>query len=169
MQSSKPESGTYNKIECHNFPPFSKNRDALGDRLCFIVEPYDNKKLISISILRDDGGFFIKTLNKDGIHIDPREAGPIGDSLITLLNIVLTIKLNMCQFFFAIDKEPILVDVFNGKEFISPGMLRDVFSKRIKTQTIKSIETYDPQKTYNAIIKPAIVCYDEHGPIYVKG
>lgn len=170
MPSNKPESGTYEQIKCWAFPDFHENKKLLDGKFCHVIEPYDDQKLISVALLRDDeGGFFIKVLNKDGAHIDPQEAGPIGDALMESIKVAMTIRLRQCQFFFAIGDQPMLVDMFNGKDFVSPGMLKDIFGKRVKTQQIVESEDYDLNKSYNAIIKPNIVCYDQQRPVYVKG
>jgi len=168
MPSSKMESGMSN-VECLAFPPFSIKKELLKDKSCHIIEPYDDGKLISIFVLKDKEGSIIKILDKDGVHLGPDEAGPIGKDLMVILNIGLYLRLKQAQLFFSVkDNKMTLVDVFDGKTFISPGMLKDVYGKRLSIQQTRSIEKYDPGKEYGAIIKPVIVCYDDNKPIYVR-
>lgn len=167
MQSNKMESGTSN-IECRAFPPFSAKKELLKNKSCHIIEPYDDNEPISIFVLKDKAGSIVKILNKDGVHLKPTDV-PIGKDLITALNIGVYLRLSQSQLFFYVkDSKMTLVDVFDGKNFISPGMLKDVYGKRLSIQQTRSVESYDPNKNYGAIIKPSIVCYDDNNPIYIK-
>lgn len=170
MPSIKTESGTSN-IECKAFPVFSSDKNLLKDKTCHIIKPYDDGELFSVFVVKKDDGFILKILDKNGKHVSPDSAGPIDQPLRIALNIGLYLKLRQYQLFFSIkNKKATLVDVFNGKSFISPGMLSDIYNKRIKIQHTASIEKYDPKKDYGgAIIKPAIVCCDNNSnPIYLK-
>lgn len=167
MPSTKTESGMSN-VECLAFPTFSDNKELLKDKSCHIIEPYDDGRLISVFVLKDKEGSIVKLLNKDGIHLDPKDV-PVGKDVMTALNIGIHLRLKQSQLFFSIkDDKAILVDVFDGTNFVSPGMLQDVYGKRLKIQQTKSIEKYDPDKNYGAIIKPTIVCYNNGKPTYVK-
>ena len=158
------------EIECRPFPPFNPNKALLKDKLCNIIEPYDNYKLISIYVGVNSDEYIVKILDKDGIHVGIEETIDVltRQQLISMLNIVKTLKLNVCQMFFALKDEPILVDVFDGNKFISPGMLTDIYKNTFKTQKILSTNRYNPDTIYNAIIKPIIVCYENNNPIYLK-
>lgn len=169
MLSSKTESGISN-VECHAFPPFSINKELLRGKSCHVVEPYDDGQLVSVFVLKDKEGSIIKVLDQTGIHIDPMDVGELNKDLMTTLNIGIYLRIKQSQLFFSIKGEEVtLVDVFDGKNFISPGMLSDIYGKRLKIQNTKSIEKYDPNKKYNAIIKPIIICPDNNNnPIYIK-
>lgn len=168
MQSNKAESGSSN-IECLAFPKFSKNKEALKDKTCHIIEPYDDGKLISIFIKRVGDGSVIKVLDKDAVHLELKDVPELDKHIKQIINMCLHLKLPQVQLFLSIKgEEIIIVDVFaNG--FVSPGMLNDIFGKRIGTQIERSTERYDPDKVYNAIIKPKIPCYEDKIPIYIKG
>jgi len=169
MPFNKMVSGTSN-VECIPFPIFSTNRELLRDKSCYMIKPYDDGKLVSVFTLKEKDGNILKILSKDGTHLSPNEAEPIEKEIIIALNIGLTLGVKQSQLFFSVkNKEAMLVDVFDGKTFISPGMISDIYGKRMKTQEFSSIEVYDPGKTYNAIIKPKIVCYENNSPVYVKG
>jgi hypothetical protein len=168
MPSSKETSGMFS-VECKAFPAFSNNKAPLQNKSCHIVEPYDQHKLVSVLIAHIDGGFFVKFLNKDAIHIDPKDAGPLEDQLIAAINFQKLLRLPQMQLFFAINgDEVMLVDSFDGRSFASPGMLTDVYGKRFKVQKTRTIEKFDPNKSYDAIIKPVIVCYEGGQPVYLK-
>jgi len=136
-----------------------------------MIEPYDDGKLLSVFILRDENsGSIVKILDKNGMHLDPNNVESIEEEIKIILHIGLTLNIKQSQLFFSIkDNKAALVDVSDGKTFISPGMLSDIYGKRVKTQTVKSIEKYDPDKKYDAIIKSKIVCFDDGSPVYVKG
>jgi len=152
------------------FPPFSTDNNLLKDKSCHIIEPYDDDKLISVFVLKNADGSIIKILDQEGVHLTPDDAGPIGQNLMVAININIHLRVRQSQLFFSIKNEDAtLVDVFNGKNFISPGMLQDVYGKRLKIQNTRVIEKYDPDKKYDAIIKPTIVCYSDKHPIYIKG
>jgi len=170
MQSSKAISGTLN-VECLTFPCFSTNKELLKDKTCHVIEPYDDGELLSVFILKDEnGGSIIKILDKNGIHLDPNNVKSIEKEIRVVLHIGLTLGIKQSQLFFSVkNNEAALVDVFDGKTFISPGMLSDIYGKRVKIQTTKSVEKYDPDKKYDAIIKPKITCFDNGSPVYVKG
>jgi len=166
MQSTKTESGTFN---CLSFPKFNNNHDLLNNKSCHIIEPYDNGKLMSASVVRNGNGSLIKTVDEHGKVIEPHTAAPMASNISAAINIALHLKIKEFQLFFSvIDSEAILVDVYDGKTFISPGMLDDVYGKQMKTQNIITTEKFDPNKRYNAILKPVIVCYENGNPVYVK-
>jgi hypothetical protein len=167
MRSNKQASGIYS-VDCREFPKFSTKKELLKDKRCFIIESYHDKDLISIYILRDTDEFIIKILDKDGKCIDPNGAGPIGNVLLAALQVNLYTRVEKSQLFFAVSgDEFILVDVFNGSDFISAGMIKDLYGKRIKTQKIISTEDYDPNKKYGATIKPVTMCYEQNNPVYL--
>ena len=167
MPPNKTESGISN-VECFAFPTFSAKKELLKDKSCHIIEPYDDGKLLSIFILKDRDGNAVKVLDKDGVHLHP-ENMPIGKDVMTALNVGIHLRLPQSQLFFSIkDDKMTLVDVFDGKNFVSPGMIQDVYGKRLKIQQTRSIERYNPNKIYGAIIKPVIMCYDDNKPVYIK-
>jgi len=155
-------------IVCLPFPTFSTDKRLLSNRSCHIIEPYDSGELISAFVKREGDGFVIKTLDKDGRHIGPDEAGPIDKDIAMAINVTILLKVNQFQLFFSIKDKPILVDVFDGKTFISPGMLSDVYGKRMNIQNTISVEKFDPDKKYDAVIKPTIVQFNNQEPIYIK-
>lgn len=170
MPSTKMESGTSN-IECKAFPVFSSNKNLLKDKTCHIIKPYDGGKLFSVFVLKDADGSILKILDRDGKHVGLDNVGPLDSPLRVALNIGFYLKLKQYQLFFSIEnEEAALVDVFNGKSFISPGMLSDIYGKRMKIQHTISIEKFNPEKDYGgAIIKPAIVCCNQNNnPTYIK-
>jgi hypothetical protein len=167
MPSSKETSGMFS-VECKAFPAFSNNKTLLQNKSCHIIEPYDQNKLVSVLIAHIDGGFLVKFLNKDAIHIDPQEAGPLEDQLIAAINFQKLLRLPQMQLFFSMGDEAMLVDSYDGRTFASPGMLADVYGKRFKVQKTRFIEKFDSNKSYSAIIKPVIVCYEGGQPVYLK-
>lgn len=168
MPYNKMESGMF-KITCLPFPKFSNKKELLHGKSCHIIEPYDGGKLVSAFVKKDDGGFIIKTLDENGRHIGPKEVGPIDKDLTIAMNIAMLLKVSQFQLFFSIvENKTILVDVFDGKTFISPGMLNDVYGKRMNIQNTKSIEKFDSTKEYNSIIKPAIPLFEDNQPVYAK-
>jgi len=169
MPSNKAVSGSCD-IECRAFPPFSQNKVLLHGKTCHIIEPYDSGVLVSTFTLRTGEGFIVKVLDQNGAHLDPNELkdAKMRETLVAAINIQKLVGVRQTQLFFSVTSEPILVDMFDGSKFASPGMLMDIYGKRIKVQSAKSVEKYDQNKTYNAIIKPAIVCYDNNEPVYLK-
>lgn len=175
MQSSKAVSGMSN-IECRAFPKFTNNKSLLHGKACHVIEPYDNNEVISIFILKIDDGFFVKILDKDGVHMEldaldkyEKIKTSLTDSLIIAMNIQKLVGIKQSQLFFAITKDgPVLVDMFDGTKFASPGMISDIYGKKLKIQLTRSIEKFDQDKDYNAIIKPSIACYDNNEPVYIK-
>jgi hypothetical protein len=165
-------------IECKPAPTFSDKRDLIHGKPCYLVKKYSNVISFSVKKIEEEGnsGYFIKLTDKNGNEIEIKNAQCDQKELESIIKEVLLIcrqvGIDTYQCFLSADGSLKLVDLFDGKSFVSPGMIEDIFSKRVKTQTLINVETYDQDKSYDAIIKPTTVCYDNEeksSPLYVMG
>lgn len=162
------EFGMYNVV-CHPFPRLDHDYSPLLGRICHLIEPYDHLKMISVFVKRDNNGSIIKITDENANEVDPRDTNIANKSLMMALNIQKLTQVEESQLFFADDgKEPMLVDVYNGSDFISAGMLRDIYGKRMRTQNILKTEQFNPSNTKNVIVKPAVVRYVDSMPLYSR-
>ena len=165
-------------VECIKFPLFNGSIEQLQGKLCYFIKPYDYGQFYSLAVCKMNDTYSFKILNKEGTHLDLSQVSKTFDNflkknILEVLNVVNTIKLPKCQLFFSVvKKEVLLVDVYNGSNFAGPGMVKDVFGKRIKTQKINKIDTCDKKDYKNVIIKPSVFASTqlngEAVPLYIR-
>lgn len=128
------EKHMYN-VECLSFPSTHQNGSKSVK-----IKKYD--QLFSIYVKKIDDQLVVKVINVNGEHMSlltlpSRYKDFINNKLFDILNINNHLRLNQYQMFFGeYDGRIILVDVFDGEKFISPGMLKDIYSCVCDTQEI---------------------------------
>lgn len=174
MQYSKMEYGTFNTV---NFPPLSDSSiDDLHGKSCHFIENYFDGILLSVLSYYDGReGFVIKILDENGKHLDKNSEKfnylTSDNTLMSLMSINKALHVKESQFFFSIEhnKPPILTDIYDGKTFLSPGIIADTYGKRINCQKILKTEIIDSNFNYDktVILKPVIPIFKDSNPIYI--
>ncbi len=128
----------------------------------YIIKPYDLNNGYSLYIgFRDDYVFMrLADLNSNILKIS-KEHKVINYSE-KLLHIMKSSRQKEACFYFSGIDDPMLVDVMiSANKFISPGMLKDVYSKTVPTQEIVKIEIIDDsfKKHSKMFIKPSTFKY----------
>lgn len=141
----------------------------LTDLLCYHIEDYGIDGL-SVLVEKKGDNYIVTFADWLGAKIELTDtksrlkdlaAEFLNKNINQLLNIVKMIKLGTAMFYFAIDKgsDFVLVDVMlHPTKFCGPGMVRDVFGKVFRTQSIKLIDKYNPElitSNRNMIVKPS--------------
>lgn len=141
----------------------------LTDLLCYHIEDYGIDGL-SVLVEKKGDNYIVTFADWLGTKIELTDtksrlkdlaAEFLNKNINQLLNIVKMIKLGTAMFYFAIDKDSdfILADVMlHPTKFCGPGMVRDVFGKVFRTQSIKLIDKYNPEliaSNRNLIVKPS--------------
>jgi len=165
------------KVECLPYPKMLKPCSEIFNHLCYFIEPYNCDNILSVLIWKFDNEYIIKVLDKDANHLDPQKS-PIREFinkyLMGFLELNHSLKINKSQMFFAeSNNEYVLVDVYDSKKFIGPGMLRDIYGKRMKTQKVLEIKPYTKDMAVgNFIIKPSLFMTinvdNKPHPLYIK-
>jgi hypothetical protein len=157
----------------HPAYPIPVSRDIaeplLKDLLCYHIEDYGSDG-ISVLIDKKDDNFLVTFADWYGLKIELTDtksrlkdlaADFLGKNIAKLLNVMRMIRLNTAMYYFAIDSESefVLVDVMlNPNKMCGPGMVRDVFGKLFKTQSVKLVDKYnqDLVNSKNLIVKPSM-------------
>lgn len=128
-------------------------KELIYNKIIYVIKHYGNNG-ISVLILKKDNQIIILCGDWYGNSIDLSVVdGKYTSICVDFLNnhvqkfieLMKLIKLDQAQYYFAIhDDELILVDVqISLNKFVSPGMLKDIFSKIFKTQDVLKVELYD--------------------------
>lgn len=171
---------------------------AIKDSLCYIIKPYaftgvsliisrDDKSEDTMILFADWNGNKLDLMDKQNKLSIIAEKYLANDVQI-LINFMKLIKIKQAQYFFSGDQyeDMLLVDVQTSlNKMCGPGMLRDLFSKIMKTQEVLKVEPIDDRaieaiKVGNGvyegdiIIKPSRfrhyhdVDNNDYSPMYIK-
>ena len=120
---------SYPRVQCLSEVP------ELNNIFSYVIEQYEMNGL-SVVAKRHDDGTTLKFGDWDGNELS---SGTLVDSFMNdyaskLMTLMYRIKLDKIQFYFS---GKILVDArMNRDLFLGPGMIKDLFSKLVPTQTI---------------------------------
>ena len=153
--TGKPQSGLSKPIGLLAYPPLAHDIGLVRGVFCYIIKPY---KLSGISCLiaRSDGdvritvgdfrGNAIDLLAKSSIAVIANEF--LKQYLAILIQYTKLVGVDKIIYYFSLrdDNTLVLVDArLSINKFLGPGMLRDVFGKRLPTQEVKGIEVLSNQ------------------------
>jgi len=138
--------------------PFSDVPELMG-KLAYIIKEYS--ECVSLNVLLNEEDVCVRVGDWDGNVIDitdDSEKAKVGMELIdnylnNLLGMMQCVKLSQALFYIArYENELCLVDLrLSLNKFSSPGMIRDLFSKVIRTQEVTKIVSLD-KETMEAIV-----------------
>lgn len=140
----------------------------LKDLLCYHIEDHGYDGL-SVLVDKKEDKFLVTFADWYGLKIELTDsksrlkdlaANFLDKHIAQLLNVMKMIRLSTAMYYFALDanSEFVLVDVMlNPNKLCGPGMVRDVFGKLFKTQTVKLIDKYNRELVdgRNIIVKPS--------------
>lgn len=120
----------------------------LKNNLVYVIKAYPLNGL-AVMIHRKEDNVFVRTGDWNGDNLDPNENDIVkkflDQSIRNLVTMMKTVGVGSAIFYITyMDNEFILTDVrLSLNKFSGPGMIRDLFSKIIKTQEIKKIVNLD--------------------------
>lgn len=162
------------------YPPIydiKDNFNIFNKMYCYVIDKYNINDGCNLYIGFRDEYQFVRISDFSGNVIDHKDYSD-NDKIIMsyvdkLSNLMKLSKIIEMSFYFSYEDYPILVDVMVSiNKMLSPGMLRDLFSKVVKTQQVHSIEVIDESilDKFNIILKPSRFKYmfDKNGfsPLY---
>lgn len=140
---------------------------TLNNMMCYVVEHYGHAGL-SVLLYREiqtgNSYYIFGDWNRNRIDIEVGDGPPhplisfisefVKSYSVSLLELLSLIKLPQAQFYFAtVGDELTLVDVqLSLNKWAGPGMIKEVFGKLLKTQTIKKVEVLD-ERAIDAITR----------------
>lgn len=138
---------------------------TLSKKLVYAIEPYNEDGLSVLIFAEGDKiGCKFGTWNGEEINIMKKHSlskyidDLYKNNLERLMGLLKLIGVEMMQLYFSISKEIKLVDVRTYiNKFLSPGMIRDVFSKFVNVQNIVETGMFEDiiGKHKNIVIKPS--------------
>lgn len=172
------------------YPKYTQSINSVKDIYSYVIKHYNNNGL-SILIYRDkqqdNVGIIFGDWNGNSIDlsVDSKYIAIINkffpetiQQIISCMNII---NLKQAQLYFNIEQEPILVDAqISQNKFLSPGAIRDIFGKMLKTQEVIDIEVIDERAIYaiqqgtgkyttDLIIKPSTPkIKEDNTPLYIE-
>ncbi len=147
-------------IDYHKPYSVTEKLPLFNKLFCYIVENYEQSG-IALYVGFREGSVYARFADWNSTEIDMKADKRIEPILHTLPTLVTLLKASgikdICLYFSGPDL--ILVDAMvAANKFMGPGMLRDVFGKTYKTQTVREIAICDDDKIKNSkgcILKPS--------------